>query len=46
MRMEESLALNQEEVKTGTGRPKLWWCEELEEEVVLVGCRKCRINAQ
>jgi hypothetical protein len=28
------------------GRPKLIWCDELEEDVAWVGCRNWRINAQ
>jgi hypothetical protein len=29
-----------------TGRPKLRWCDELEEEVTQVGCRNWGINVQ
>jgi hypothetical protein len=28
------------------GRPKVRWCDELEEDVVRVGCRNWRINTQ
>jgi hypothetical protein len=28
------------------GRPKLRWCDELEEDITQIGCRNWRINAQ
>jgi hypothetical protein len=28
------------------GRTKLRFCDELEEHVVLIGCRNCRINVE
>jgi hypothetical protein len=28
------------------GRPKLWWCDELEVDITWVGCRNWRNNAQ
>jgi hypothetical protein len=28
------------------GRPKLWWCDELEEDFAQVDCRNWRTNAQ
>ena len=28
------------------GRPQLRWCNELEEDIALFGCNKCRIKVQ
>ena len=52
MRMEESnpgkkvLCIKPGGIGDGRGRPKLRWCDEVEEDVVQVGCRHWRIYEQ
>jgi hypothetical protein len=52
MRMEESnpakkvLYIKPGGIRDGRGRPKLRWCDEVEEDVAQVGCRHWIIYAQ
>ena len=31
---------------TRRGRPKLWWCDEVDDDVIGVGCRNWRIGVE
>jgi hypothetical protein len=43
---EKSFVLNREDFEIERGRPKLRWCDELEEDVTQFGCKNWRLNAQ